>query len=146
MRVAVRSALLGALGAAAACYAYRSVPVAPAPGSRVRIVLISATTVATFGPGLEDRRRSYPGVLEAGGTLQAAAGDSVAVRLGELRTATGAVADVSGQVALVPTARIARIEQRRFQAGTTLLVGAGASLLALTVYVVILTVVLVRAI
>ena len=146
MRMAIGSALLGAMIAAGACFAYRPVAVAPTAGSRVRIVLRSATAVAAFAPGREDSRRSYPGVLEASGRIEAAAGDTVAVRLGELRTAAGAVPDVSDQVALLPAAEISRIEQRRFQAGTTLLAGVGLSALAFAAYVMLLVVVLTKAV
>ena len=73
-------------------------------------------------------------MLEASGTIEAAAGDTVALRLGELRTAAGALPNVEGRVALLPTDRIAKIEGRRFQAGTTALTGVSLSALALTVY------------
>lgn len=145
MRMAVNSALLGAMISAGACFAYRPAAVAPTAGSQVRIVLRSATAVATFVVGREDTRRTYPEVLEASGRIQAVAGDTVAVRLGELRTAAGAVPNVADQVALLPTAQIARIAQRRFQAGTTLLAGVGLSALAFTAYIVLLVVVLARA-
>jgi len=146
MRMAISSALLGAMICAGACFAYRPVAVAPTAGSRVRIVLRSATAVAAFAAGREDVRRSYPGVLEASGRIEAAAGDTVAVRLGELRTAAGAVPDVADQVALLPAAEISRIEQRRFQAGTTLLAGVGLSALAFAAYVMLLVVVLTKAV
>jgi hypothetical protein len=45
----------------------------------------------------------------------------------------------------VPTAQIARIEERRFQAGTTLLAGAGLSLVVFSVFIVLLIVVVVRS-
>jgi hypothetical protein len=137
--------LLGISIAAGACYAYRPVPVAPAAGSRVRIVLTSVALVTVMAPGREDTRRTIPGVLEATGRLEAAASDTVALRLGELRTAAGAVPDVADQVALVPTAQIARIEERRFQAGTTLLAGAGLSLVVFSAFIVLLIVVVVRS-
>ena len=137
--------LVGISIAAAACYAYRPVPVAPATGSRVRIVLTSAMSVSAMVPGREDTRRAIPGVLEATGRIEAAAGDTVALRLGELRTADGAVPGIADEVALVPTAQIARIEERRFQAGTTLLAGAGLSLVVFSTFIVLLIVVLVRS-
>jgi len=133
-------ALLGACLTACACYAYRPVALAPVPGSRVRIVLASAMAVTTLHLGPDSTRRTYPGVLEAGGTIQAAASDTVALSLGELRTAAGSLPDMSGQVALLPVAQIARIEERRFQAGTTILAGVGVSTLALAVYVILITV------
>jgi hypothetical protein len=105
----------------------------------VRIVFASSITITTLLPGADGTRRPHPGVLEASGTIQAAAGDTVALRLGELRIATGSLPDVAGHVALLPTARIARIEEQRFQAGTTILAGVGVAVLALTAYVVLLT-------
>jgi hypothetical protein len=58
----------------------------------------------------------------------------------ELRTAAGAIGDAAGQVALLPTRQIARIEERRFQAGTTALAGVGASTLALAAFIIAVTV------
>lgn len=111
----------------------------------MRIVFTSALVVTTLGPGADSGRHTYSGVLEASGTIEAAASDTVAVRLGELRTAAGPVPNVSAQVALVPTAQIARIEERRFQAGTTLLGGVGLTALALGAYVVLLVVAITRS-
>ena len=131
---------------AGACFAYRPVPVAPVAGTRVRIVLTSASDVTTMVPGRAETRRTVAGVLEATGRIEAAAGDTVALRLGELRTAGGAVTDVAEQVALLPSAAIARIEERRFQAWTTLLAGTGFAVLALSMFVVFLIFTLVKAI
>ena len=108
------------------------------------MVFTSALTVTTYGLGLDTVGHSTPGVLEASGVIQAAAADTVALRLGELRTAAGSVRGVSGRIAKLPTARIARIEQRRFQAGTTILAGVGLSTLALATYVILLTVALTK--
>lgn len=130
--------LVGAWLASAACYAYRPVALAPAPRARVRIVFTSAIIVTTLLAGPDTTRGTYPGVLEASGTIEAGARDTVALRLGELRTAVGALPNVAGQVALIPTAQIARIEERRFQAGTTALAGLGLSTIALGAYVIIL--------
>lgn len=140
MRTTIQAALLTTWLTASACYAYRPVALAPAPGAHVRIVFASSIVVATFQPGPDSTRHTHPGVLEANGTIQAAAGDTLALHLGELRTAAGPVLDVSGQVALLPTAQIARIEERRFQAGTTALTGVGAAALALTAFVILVTV------
>jgi hypothetical protein len=104
----------------------------------VRIVFTSAIIVTTVLPGPDSTRGAHPGVLEASGTIEAAASDTVALRLGELRTAVGALPNVVGQVALLPTAQIARIEERRFQAGTTALAGLGLSTIALGAYIIIL--------
>jgi hypothetical protein len=100
--------------------------------------------VTTVPPGPDSTRRTYPGVLEASGTMQAAAGDTIALRLGELRTVGGALPGLSGQIALLPTTQIARIEVRRFQAGTTALAGIGVSTLALATFVILLTVALTK--
>ena len=94
----------------------------------------------TTHQGQDNASRTYPGVLEASGTIQAAAGDTVALLLGELHTAGGSLPNVSDQIALLPAAQIARIEQRRFQAGTTILAGVGAFALAATTYVLLLIV------
>jgi hypothetical protein len=83
-------------------------------------------------------------VWEASGAIQAAAGDTIALRLGELRTAAGPIPDLSDQIAMLPTNQIARIEQRRFQAGTTILTGVGALALAATAYVILLIVAMMR--
>jgi hypothetical protein len=127
------------------CYAYRPVPVAPVPGSRVRIVLISEAPVAVMAPGRADTRRSVPGVLEAGGVMEASSADTVVLRLGELRTAAGAVSDVAANVALIPAALISRIEERRFQVGTTLLAGTGFAMLATGALMVLLIALIVTA-
>jgi len=99
----------------------------------------------TTHEGQDNAYRTYPGVLEASGTIQAAAGDTVALRLGELHTAGGSVSNVSDQIALLPAAQIARIEQRRFQAGTTILAGVGAFALAATTYVFLLIIAITNA-
>lgn len=143
--VTVRVALLGAWLTTSACYAYRPVALAPTAGSRVRIVFTSASAVTTLQPGLDSARRTYPGVLEASGTIQAASSDTIALRVDELRTATGALPNVSDQVALLPTAQIGRIEERRFQAGTTALTAVGLSALALTAILVLVIASITRA-
>ena len=145
MHIAFRRALLPALITAAGCFAYRPATLAPAPGSRVRVVFTTAIEITTYTGGLENARRVYPGVLEASGAIQAAAGDTLALRLGELRTAAGPVPNVAEQVALLPTGQIARIEERRFRAGSTVLLGVGISILAFTTLVVLLVVTITRA-
>jgi hypothetical protein len=149
--IAVRrglAALLGTWLVTGACYAYRPVAQAPTPGTRVRIVFNSAIAVATRASveSPDSTRRMHLDVLEASGTIQAAAGDTVALQLGELRTAAGSLPNMSGRIALLPTMRIARIEERRFQAGTTVLAGAGVATLALATYLVLLIVVLTKGI
>jgi hypothetical protein len=101
--------------------------------------------VTTYSGGQGAVRQVHPNVLEASGVIQAAAGDTIALRLGELRTASGAVPGVSDHVALLPTAHISHIEQRRFQAGTSVLVGVGALTLATTILMVLLIVDIVHA-
>ena len=119
------------------CYAYRPVAQPPPPESRVRIVFTTAITVTTTATAADSARHTYPGVLEASGVIQGAAADTVALRLGALRTAAGSIPHVSGLVALLPTAQIGHIEQRRFQAGTTLLTGLGLSAIALATFVIL---------
>ena len=51
---------------------------------------------------------------------------------------------MSGRTALVPAGRIARVDERKFQAGTTFPGGLGLSLLAVGAFVVVITVALVR--
>lgn len=130
--------LWGAWLACGACYAYRPAAVVPAPGAHVRIIFFTATVVTTAGP--DSTRHTYAGVFEASGTITAAASDTVALHVDELRTAAGAIGDAAGQVALLPTRQIARIEERRFQAGTTALAGVGASTLALAAFIIAVTV------
>lgn len=140
MRVTVAAVLLGAVLGTGACYAYRPASLAPAPGARVRIVLVSSVDVSTFEPGSENMRRVHPAVMEASGTVRAAAGDTVVLTLGELRTAYGPLPGLAGQIALLPVSQVARIEERRFQAGATLATGLGLSLLALSTFVVVVIV------
>jgi hypothetical protein len=138
MPVTRPATLLAAAIATGACFAYRPATLTPEPGSRVRVVLTTATAVPVSASARGDGRLVYPGVLEASGTIQGVAGDTIALRLGELRTAAGPIPAVADHVAMLPTARIARIEQRRFQAGTTLLAGGGALALAATAYIILL--------
>lgn len=111
----------------------------------MRIVFTTSIVATTLQPGPDSTRRTHPGVLEASGTIQAAASDTIALQLGELRTATGSLPNLSGHIALLPTAQISRIEERRFQAGTTALAGVGVSALALTALVILLIVDITRA-
>jgi hypothetical protein len=136
--------LLAAVIASGACFAYRRTALAPEPGSHVRIVFTTAVAVLTRAGGREKADRVYPDVLEASGAIQAAAGDTISLRLGELRTATGPIPNLSDRIALLPTAQIARIEQRRFQAGTTILAGVGAFALAATAYLIVLIAAMMR--
>lgn len=109
------------------CFAYRPTPLAPAPGAKVRIVLKSPMTIATAADTALRSRRSYERVCEATGTVTAVAGDTIALRLGELRTPAGSIPGVTRQVALLPTASITSIQERRFEAGQTFLAGLGLS-------------------
>ena len=136
--------LLAVVIATGACFAYRRTALTPEPGSRVRIVFTTAMAVTTLAGGREKTDRVYPDVLEASGAIQAAAGDTIALRLGELRTAAGPIPNLADQIAMLPTARVARIERRRFQAGTTLLAGVGAFALAATAYVIVIIVAMMR--
>jgi hypothetical protein len=124
----------------AGCYGYRPVETAPAPGSRVRIVLTNATDVQSIAP--PGSPLTHPGVLEVSGTIVASSTDTVAVRLGELRTATGSFPGVGGRTALLPVARIGRVEARRFQAANTALAGVGVATIAVGAFLIVLIVTL----
>lgn len=128
-------ALAGLL--AAGCYAYREVPTTPVPTSAVRVVFKTSQVLTTLPLAPDTIRRTYRGVLEARGEVQAGAGDSLALRLGELLVATGSVGDVDGQVVMIATDQVERFEVRRFQAGTTALAGFGAATLAMTAFLVL---------
>lgn len=139
MRSMIAKAVLGlALSTMSACYGYRHIETAPQPGTRVRIMLLSATELATVAA--DSTRQLHPGVLETSGTVQAAAADTIAIRLGELRTSAGVIPNLTDRIALVPTALIARIEERHFQAVTTALGGIGLATLALAGFLVIIIV------
>ncbi len=129
----------------AECYAYRPASLAPLSGATVRIVLRSPMTITTAAPDTERAHRHYDQVLEASGRIAAVAADTIALRLGELRTPAGSVPGVAREVALVPTAGIATIEERHFQLGRTVAVGVGVSALALTTLLVVLIVALTKA-
>lgn len=122
---------------AGGCYAYREVPKSPVPASEVRVVFRTARTLSTVPVPPDTARHIYPGILEASGVIQAAAGDSLALRLGALRTATGPVGDADGAVVMIATADVERFEERRFQAGATALAGLGAAAIAMTAVFVI---------
>ena len=130
---------------AAACYAYRTTALAPESGTRVRVVLSSSAPITAMTPGREESRHTVAGVLEVRGRFEAGAADTLVVRLGELRTAAGAAPEVGEEIALVPTSLIARIDERRFQAGTTLLAGTGLAMLALCAFLVVIVATLTKA-
>lgn len=132
MRTSVRMVPVAFVVAAAACFAYRPVAAPPAPGAHVRIVLRSASTVETVPDAGNGAPRSYPDVVEVHGTVRGV-GDTLAIRLGELRTATGSVPGVSARIALVPAAAIGEQRERRFQTGRTLLLAGGLALLVETI-------------
>lgn len=141
----VRRALTVLLAApCAGCFGYRPSSLTPAPGATARIVLRSPRTIpVAAGPG--EQRRAYAQVLEARGTIVAVSGDTIALRLGELRTETGGIPSVSRDVVLLPAEAIDVVEVRHFQLGRTLGVGLGISVLAFTVLVVALIVTLTKA-
>ncbi len=136
MRTTHGRLVLLALLSASACFGYKRVETAPRAGARVRIVLASATDVTTIAT--DGTRLTQLAVLEASGTIQAAAADTVVLRLGELRTAAGAVPGSERLSALLPTDRIARVEERKFEAGKTALAGVGAATLAIAAFLVII--------
>lgn len=135
LRLAALAALAGL--SAAGCYTYREVPRTPIPTSAVRVVFKASQVLTTLPLAPDTIRHTYRGILEASGVVNAAAGDSLALRLGELRVATGSVGDVEGQVVMIATDAVARFEERRFQAGTTALAGVGAAALAMTALLVL---------
>jgi hypothetical protein len=105
----------------------------------VRVVLISPMEVTTVGK--DGARQGHAAVFEVSGSVAAAAADTLAITLGELRVANGVLPIASGQTALVPTVAIARIEQRKLEAGRTVLAGLGA----LTVLTTVMIVLIIRA-
>lgn len=131
--------------AAVGCYTRRPTSLSPAPQARVRIVLATPTALIVLAPGDSSSRREVAGVLEASGSVLAAAGDTISVRLGELRTIDGAVPNLASCVALVPVHSIASVSERRLDMGRTVLAGAGVLVLASTVAVMVLIVTIVKA-
>jgi hypothetical protein len=99
----------------------------------------------TTATDAERPARSYDRVLELSGIIAAAAADTIALRLGELRTAAGPVAGTAREVVLVPTAAIASIAERRFQMGQTVGLGLGVVTLAVSVFLVVIIVTLTKA-
>ena len=132
-------------GLVSGCYAYRQVPLAPAPTSQVRVVLRSPQPVTTVSGTRDSASHTYEGVLEMRGVIEAASADTMSVRLGELRTATGPVDSVSGRLALVATSQVARLEERRFQAGATALGGLGIAALTISTMVILTILAIVRS-
>lgn len=137
-------ALCGAGLAAGGCFAYRPVSVAPAPGASVRVIFSGTAEVTTVGQAPDTARHVHWGVLEASGTMQAAGADTIALRLGELRTSAGPVAGESGRVALLPAAQVARIEVRKFQPVTTILTAGGVAAVALSAFLVVVLAAMIR--
>lgn len=134
--------LVGIAFATAACFGYRRVESVPAPGARVRLVLVTASDIATVTAG--GTRERHARILEVHGTISASAEDTVAVRLGELRSESGALRGVKGRTALVATTAIGRLEQRRFLAANTALAGVGAMTLSITAFLVVIIISLTR--
>jgi hypothetical protein len=143
-RRAALIALCGAGLAVGGCFAYRPVALSPAPGANVRVIFSGTAEVITVGQAPDTARRVQPGVLEASGTIQAAGADTIALRLGELRTSAGPVAGVSGRVALLPVAQVARIEERKFQPVTTILTAGGVAAVALSAFLVVVLAAMIR--
>lgn len=131
--------------ALAGCYGYRPARVAPEPGTRVRLVFIAATTIRLSPATAEDPPGLYENVLEASGVIEATSRDTIALRLGELRSADGPIAVRAHAVALVPVDRVARVSERHLAAGRTALGGAGMLLLAMTTLIVLLIITVTKA-
>jgi len=132
--------LAAVLAAAPGCYAYRPAPPTPNPDATVRIVLVGPSTLTTLSPAVK-----HEAVLEAAGRVTAVGGDTLAIRLGELRTGAGVIPGLSGQVALIPRNAILSIQERRFQGGLTFLAGLGALGIAATILTVVLIGAIIRA-
>lgn len=119
-----------ALCTTTACFGYRPIETAPRTGARVQIVLLRASTITTVSTA--GAMRTATGVIEARGTIESIAPDTVALVLGELSRSSGRIRTDVGTLALLPTDRIARFETERFRAVKTAVVGVG--LVALFLY------------
>ena len=122
---------------AVACFRYQSTSLTPAAGTHVRLVLKTPTAVVIAATA-EAERHEVASVLEASGTTIAVAADTISLRLGELRTVGGRVADVENSIVLVPVPSVASVNEKRLDTGRTLLggaalvvVGTGAAMLVL---------------
>ena len=131
-----RSTLLVML-LAVACFRYQPTSLTPAAGTHVRLVLKTPTAVVLAATA-DAERREVPSVLEVSGTTIAVWADTISLRLGELRTVGGRVAEVENAMVLVPVPSIASVNEKRLDTGRTLLsgaavvvLGAGAAMLAL---------------
>jgi len=131
------------VGLSTGCFRYEPGSVTPDPGSHIRLVLVTASTIPVLAD-TSGHALVVDGVLELKGVLIAAAGDTQVVRLGELRTASGPVGHMKGRLAKVATASIARVTERRFDATRTALGGAGAALLATAALLMAFVIVLVH--
>jgi len=119
------------------CYAWREVPRTPTPAATVRVVFRTSQTLSSVPVPGDTVVHTYGGVMEAKGVVRAAAADSFALALGELRSATGPIAGVDGRVVMIASSEVARFEERRFQAGASALAGIGAASVALTVMIAV---------
>lgn len=138
-----RYALLAVL-MSAACYRYQTASLSPAAGTRVRVVLKTATTVVIAATP-ESKQREVASVLEVSGITVAVAADTMSLRLGELRTIQGPVADLENRIALVPAQSIATVNEKRIDTGRTLLTGAGLVLIGVGTALIVLVSIVVKA-
>ena len=142
----VRTCRAGALLAmliAAACYRYQPASLSPPTGRAVRLVLRTPTAVLVATS--ETERREVASVLEASGTTVAVAADTISLRLGELRTISGTVAEVESRIALIPVTSIATVNEKRLDTSRTLLTGAALLLVGAGVAVIVLVSILIKA-
>ena len=139
----MRGALLVML-LAVACFRYQPTNFTPAAGTHVRLVLKTPTAVVIAATA-ESERREVASVLEASGTTIAVAADTISLRLGELRTVSGRVADVENAIVLVPVPSIASVNEKRLDAGRTLLGGAALVVVSAGAVMLALIAVLVKA-
>lgn len=129
---------------AVACFRYEPASLSPAAGSHVRLVMKSPTAVVVAATATAERRE-VASVLEASGTTVAVAADTISLRVEELRTAGGRVADVENRIALIPLQTIASINEKRLDTGRTLLSGAALVLVGTGAAILVLVAMLVKA-
>ena len=139
------SRLLLALLMAASCYRYQPTTLAPAPGTRVRVMLKTPMPVVLTEVPDVGQKRDVTRVLEATGIIVAAAADTISVRLGELRTMSGTVPDVENRVALIPVQSIAAVTEKRLDTARTLMTGAGLVLVGAGTVLIVLVVIVTKA-
>ena len=128
----------------AACFRYEPASLSPAAGTQVRLVMKTPTSLVIAATASAERRE-VASVLEASGTTVAVAADTISLRLGELRTVGGRVADVENSIVLVSVQSIATVNEKRLDTGRTLLSGAALVLVGTGAAILVLVSILVKA-